>query len=77
MPLSSIDKMTLDADVISDLGVKKLVNCPYKVMVNGEIEDEFYDVRDAIGYARAVKAKRTDSQIWVSDKCNGRLIIEI
>jgi len=35
----------------------RLVNCPYKVLLNGNVVDEFYDLRHAISAARAAKTK--------------------
>jgi hypothetical protein len=55
----------------------RLVNCTYKVLLNGEMIDEFYDVRDAIAAARLLKAKNLSSQVRVSDGSSGRLVIKV
>jgi hypothetical protein len=55
----------------------RLVNCAYKVLLNGKIIDEFYDVRDAIAAARLLKAKKLSGQVRVSDGPSGRLVIEV
>lgn len=55
----------------------RLVNCPYKVLLNGNIVDEFYDVRDAISAARATKVQNPDSQVAISDEPSGRLVVQV
>lgn len=57
--------------------LNRLISCPYKVLVNSNIIDEFYDVRDAISAARNTKAKNPNSQVIVCDEPSGRLIIEV
>jgi hypothetical protein len=55
----------------------RLVSCQYKVLLNGSIIDEFYDVRDAISAARVTKARKPNSHVFVSDEPSGRLIVEL
>jgi hypothetical protein len=69
--------MALEKPVERNRELRKLVQCPYKVLIDGEIIDEFYDVRDAIAVARLAKSKRPQSQVKVSAQPSGRLIVEI
>jgi hypothetical protein len=55
----------------------RLVNCPYKVLLNGTVVDEFYDVRDAISAARATKVQNPTGQVTVSDEPSGRLVVQV
>ena len=55
----------------------RLVNCPYKVLLNGNVVDEFYDIRDEISAARAAKSQSPNSQVTVSDEPSGRLIVQV
>lgn len=55
----------------------RLVKCPYKVLVDGAIADEFYDIRDAIASAHAFKKNFPNHLIKVTDEPSGRLIVEI
>jgi hypothetical protein len=67
----------LEKPVEGNRELRKLVNCPYRVLIDGEIIDEFYDVRDAIAVARLAKNKRPQTQVKVSAQPSGRLIVEI
>jgi hypothetical protein len=69
--------MTADTNITPRSKPQRLVSCPYKVLVNGVVVDEFYDVRDAIAAARAAKTKNPNSSIKVSDAPSGRLIVEV
>ena len=55
----------------------RLIYCPYKVLVDDEQIDEFYDVRDAIASARALKREQPNSDVSVSDQPSGRLVVKI
>jgi hypothetical protein len=72
----SID-VALDGPAKTHLQPRKLVNCPYKVLLNGEIIDDFYDVRDAVAAARNAKSNQPYSHVKVSAEPSGRLIVEI
>ncbi len=61
----------------ADRETRKLVSCPYKVLVDGKAVDEFYDVRDAVAAGRIAKRKSSFSHVIVSDQPSGRLIVEI
>lgn len=56
---------------------KRIVNCPYKVMMDSEIIDEFYDVRDAIAAARTLKMKDPQSHVNVLAEPSGKLILQV
>jgi hypothetical protein len=55
--------MTMETNVTPEVKPRKLVSCPYKVLVNGELTDQFYDVRDAIAAARGVKREHPNCQV--------------
>jgi hypothetical protein len=76
MSIEGGEDLTDDASKGRRLPVR-LVNCQYKVLLNGNIVDEFYDVRDAISAAQAEKAQNPNSQVTVSDEPSGRLIVQV
>ena len=45
----------------------KLIPCPYAVFVDGRIRDQFYDVRDAVAAARAIRKQNPSSEVIVTD----------
>lgn len=55
----------------------RLRNCPYKVSVNWELIDAFYDIRAAIAFARAAKASKPDHEVMVCDELSGRIILKL
>ncbi len=72
-----IDTSTALAGSRTDHEARKLVSCPYKVLIDGKTVDEFYDIRDAVAVARMAKSKSPVSQVTVADQPLGRLIVEI
>jgi hypothetical protein len=54
----------------------KLVECPYEVRIDGILRDQFYDVRDAMGFARLIKQKNPTSTVIIVDARTGKLAIE-
>jgi hypothetical protein len=55
----------------------KLIECPFEVRVDGVVHDHFYDVRDALASARAVKKTKRSSTVVVTDVRTGKLVIEV
>ncbi len=55
----------------------KLVDCPFEVRIDGLSHDQFYDLRDAIASARAVKRSRPSSAIVVTDARTEKLLLEV
>jgi hypothetical protein len=55
----------------------RLIECPFEVRVDGVVHDHFYDVRDAMASARAVKKTKLSSTVVVTDVRTGKLVIEI
>ena len=55
----------------------KLVECPYEVRIDGVLRDQFYDVRDAIGFARTIKQKNPTSTFVIVDAKTGKLALEV
>jgi hypothetical protein len=55
----------------------KLIPCPYAVIVDGRVRDQFYDVRDAVAAARSIRKQSPASDVVVTDTRTGRLKIEI
>jgi hypothetical protein len=60
-----------------NLRPSKLVECPYEVRIDGVLRDQFYDVRDAMGFARIMKWKNPRSRVIVVDARTGKLVIEV
>jgi len=60
-----------------NLRPSKLVECPYEVRIDGVLRDQFYDVRDAMGFARIIKRKNPRSRVIVVDARTGKLVIEV
>jgi hypothetical protein len=60
-----------------NLRPSKLVECPYEVRIDGVLRDQFYDVRDAMGFARIMKQKNPTSKVIVVDARTGKLVIEV
>jgi hypothetical protein len=58
-------------------GQSRLIECPFEVRVDGAVHDRFYDVRDAVASARAVKKIRLSATIVVTDGRTGKLVIEV
>lgn len=55
----------------------KLIPCPYAVIVDGRVRDQFYDVRDAVAAARSIRKQSPASDVVVTDTRTGKLKIEI
>lgn len=55
----------------------KLVQCPFEVRANGTTYDQFYDVRDALVVARAVKRENPSAAVVVTDTRTSKLVIDI
>jgi hypothetical protein len=55
----------------------KLIPCPYAVIVDGRVRDQFYDVRDAVAAARSTHRENPVSTVIVTDTRTGKLKIEI
>jgi hypothetical protein len=55
----------------------KLVECPYEARIDGVLRDQFYDVRDAMGFARLIKQKNPTSTVIIVDARTGKLAIEV
>jgi hypothetical protein len=55
----------------------KLVSCPFLVLVDDEVHDQFYDVRDAMAAARALGDATPGSRVTVTDARTGKLVIEV
>jgi hypothetical protein len=55
----------------------KLITCPFEVRLDGVLRDQFYDVRDAIAFARIVKQKNSTSVVTIVDMRTGRLVLEV
>lgn len=62
---------------LPDAHADKLVACPFVVAVDGNGLDSFYDVRDAIAAARAIKRDHRDARVTVTDMRTGKLVIEV
>ncbi|MGJ0532842.1 hypothetical protein [Methylocystis sp.] len=60
-----------------NLRPSKLVECPYEVRIDRVLRDQFYDVRDAMAFARIVKQKHPTSRVIVVDARTGKLVIEV
>lgn len=60
-----------------NLRPSKLVECPYEVRIDGVLRDQFYDVRDAIGFARKIKQKTSTSTVIIVDARTRKLAIEV
>ena len=58
-------------------GLPKLIQCPFEVWIDGAPCDRFYDVRDAIAAARAVKRDNPKLAVVVSDMRTRKLVVEI
>ncbi len=58
-------------------GQSRLIECPFEVRVDGAVYDRFYDVRDAVASARAIKKTRLSASIVVTDGRTGKLVIEV
>jgi hypothetical protein len=52
---------------------RKLIECPFEVRVDSVVHDRFYDVRDAMVSARAVKKTKLSSTVVVTDVRTGKL----
>jgi hypothetical protein len=61
----------------SDTHPPKLVACPFEVRVDGASHDRFYDVRDAMMSARALKKRNPSATVLVVDTRTRKLVIEI
>jgi hypothetical protein len=55
----------------------KLVACPFEVRVDGASRDRFYDVRDAMMSARALKKVNPSGTVLIVDTRTRKLVIEI
>lgn len=55
----------------------KLVQCPFVVCLNGAADDWFYDVRDALAVARAIKRDNPSAAVIVTDTRTRKLVIDI
>lgn len=55
----------------------KLIPCPFTVFVDGQVRDQFYDARDAVAAARAIRKQNPAFDVVVTDTRTGRLKIEI
>jgi hypothetical protein len=55
----------------------RVIPCPYVVIVDGQVRDQFYDVRDAVAAARAIRKQNPAFDVVVTDTRTGRLKIEI
>lgn len=60
-----------------NLRPSKLVECPYEVRIDGVLRDQFYDVRDAMGFARIIKQKNPMSTVIIVDARTGKLALEV
>jgi hypothetical protein len=58
-------------------GRSRLIECPFEVRVDGMAHDHFYDVRDAVASARAVKKAKLSATVVVTDVRTGKLVIEV
>jgi hypothetical protein len=58
-------------------GRSRLIECPFEVRVDGVVHDRFYDVRDAVASARAVKKTKLSATVVVTDVRTGKLVIEV
>jgi hypothetical protein len=58
-------------------GRSRLIECPFEVRVDGVVHDRFYDVRDAVASARAVKKAKLSATVVVTDVRTGKLVIEV
>jgi hypothetical protein len=58
-------------------GRSRLIECPFEVRIDGAFHDKFYDVRDAMASARAVKKNKLTSTVVVTDVRTGKLVIEV
>jgi hypothetical protein len=58
-------------------GRSRLIECPFEVRVDGALHDQFYDVRDAMASARAIKKTKLNSTVVVTDVRTGKLVIEL
>ncbi len=54
-----------------------MIECPFEVRVDGVVFDRFYDVRDTVASARAIKKTRLSASIVVTDGRTGKLVIEV
>lgn len=77
--MSSVEGEILASHDTTKIGLTpaRLVKCPYKVLLDGAIADEFYDIRDAIASAHAFKKNYPNQLVKVTDDPSGRLIVEI
>jgi hypothetical protein len=55
----------------------KLVACPFEVRVDGVSHDQFYDVRDAMMSAIALKKENPSASVLVVDTRTRKLVSEI
>ncbi len=55
----------------------KLVACPFEVRADGLTHDRFYDVRDAMMSARALKKGNPSATVLVIDTRTRKIVIEI
>jgi hypothetical protein len=55
----------------------KLIECPFDVKIDGVPYDRFYDVRDALAVARAIKRKNPSAAVVVTDTTTSKLVIDI
>jgi hypothetical protein len=55
----------------------RLVACPFEVRVDGVTQDRFYDVRDAMMSARALKKENPSATVIVTDTRTSRLVIDV
>jgi hypothetical protein len=55
----------------------RLVACPFEVRVDGEMRDQFYDVRDAMMSAKTLKKNNPSATVLVVDARTRKIVIEI
>ena len=61
----------------SDARSSKLIKCPFEVRIDGVLRDQFYDVRDAIAFARIIKQQNPMLMVIIVDMKTGKLVFEV